>query len=359
MLRLRLSSLTLPGLSSLPNHSNVFLKLENLQPSGSFKSRGIGKLLVARLAAVESGIKINGTAATSRAHFYSSSGGNAGLGCVHAAVALGCSATVVVPLSTTEYMVNKICAAGATSVIRQGASWQEADNHLTQVVMPEARSRGETAIYVHPFDDVEIWNGNAGIVKETVLQIREAERHYPVATASLLDDDYGSNSEVKSVDIDAIVCSVGGGGLFCGIMQGLDELGMNKTHVVAMETLGADSLDQSVKQGKLVTLPAITSIATSLGARTVCAKALEYALRDTVSTVVLSDAEAIEACRRFANEERFLVEPACSVCPAICYDGRLKKLLPNLTLESNVVLVICGGSNVSFDILEKYLGQGS
>ncbi len=51
------------------------------------------------------------------------------------------------------------------------------------------------------------------------------------------------------------------------------------TRVVATETYGADSLAQSVEKAELVTLPAITSIATSLGARTVCQKAFEHALR--------------------------------------------------------------------------------
>ncbi|PNY24095.1 L-serine dehydratase [Tolypocladium capitatum] len=342
---------------------NVFLKLENLQPSGSFKSRGIGNFMAAKLKALHDGTN-GGSGAHAKAHFYSSSAGNAGLACVHAAVTLGCQATVVAPLSTTEFIIAKLRQAGATDVIQRGASWQEANDYLTGTVMEHARAKGEAAVYVPPFDAPEIWDGNAGISREVARQIGDMVRHYPVSSEPCGDGDGDGdgvnangnrNGAMRSTgDVDAIVCSVGGGGLFSGVMQGLDELHMWRTRVIAVETLGADSLSQAVAKKELVTLPAITSLATSLGARTVCEKALKYALRDTVSTVVLPDAEAISACRRFADEERFLVELACGVCPALCYNGRLAELLPGFNRHSVVVLVICGGSNMSFDIMDKY-----
>ncbi|PHH88917.1 hypothetical protein CDD83_6879 [Cordyceps sp. RAO-2017] len=329
---------------------NVFLKLENLQPSGSFKSRGIGNFVVSKLRALRDAAAADGRPV--RAHFYSSSAGNAGLACVHAAVTLGCAATVVVPCSTTDFIKAKLRQAGAADVIQHGASWQEANQYLAETVMEAARARGEDAVYVPPFDASEIWDGNAGIAREMARQLEPAARHYPIRSGP------HSSGEVESppgpADVDAVVCSVGGGGLFCGVMQGLDEVGMRKTRVIAVETVGADSLSQSVAKRELVTLPGITSLATSLGARRVCAKALEYALRDTVSAVALPDSEAIAACRRFADEERFLVELACSVCPALCYNGRLAELVPGFNESSVVVLVICGGSNMSFDIMEKY-----
>lgn len=251
------------------------------------------------------------------------------------------------PLSTTEYMIAKLRAAGATDVIQKGASWQEADDYLTGTLMADATARGEAAIYVPPFDAQEVWDGNAGITREIVKQLPETERHYPINGAS-------ANATPK---VDAIVCSVGGGGLFSGIMQGIDELGMDKTQVIAVETEGADSFAQAVAKRELVTLPAITSLATSLGARRVCKRAFEYGLRDTVSNVVLSDAEGIRACRRFLDEDRLLVELACGVCPALCYNGKLKELVPGFNENSVVVLVICGGSNMSFEIMDKYMAD--
>ncbi|OAA70574.1 serine family amino acid catabolism-related protein [Cordyceps fumosorosea ARSEF 2679] len=318
---------------------NVYLKLENLQPSGSFKSRGIGHFMVQQLAT----LRAAGPSAPSP-HFYSSSGGNAGLACVHAARTLGCRATVVVPLSTTPFMVDKLRAAGAADVVRVGASWQEADDHLTGTLMPAAAAAGdgETPVYVPPFDAQGIWDGNAGIAREAAAQLAASSQHYP-------NDSSGV--------VDAIVCSVGGGGLFAGIMQGVEGLGVDgkRTRVVAVETEGADSLHRAVRAGELVTLPGITSLATSLGARRVCARALECALAGNVVTAVLPDAEAIRACRRFADEERLVVELACGVCPAIIYTGKIRELVPGLDENSNVVIVVCGGSNMSYDIMDKYM----
>ncbi|KAJ4856233.1 pyridoxal-phosphate dependent enzyme domain-containing protein [Trichoderma breve] len=304
---------------------NVFLKLENLQPSGSFKSRGIGNYMMAKLAAQG--------ADTSKVHFYCSSGGNAGLACVHAAITLGCRATIVVPLSTSAFMIDKLRQAGATDVIQKGASWQEADDYLTGTLMEEARTKGDVAIYVPPFNAQEIWDGAAGISHEIARQIPAMTKHYPVSIEGV----------------------VGGGGLLSGVVQGLDDLSMQQTRVIAVETLGADSLHQAVQKRELITLPAITSLATTLGARRVCQRAFEYGLREQVSTVVLSDAEAIAACKRFASEERFLVELSCGVVPAVVYSGRLKELIPGLNKNSVVVLVICGGCNISYELLEHYV----
>ena len=307
-------------------YSNVYMKLENLQPSGSFKSRGIGNLCLQAL------LQSTPEDATNT-HFYSSSGGNAGLGCVHAAVALGSQSTVVVPLSTSEYMIGKIREAGASQVIQQGRSWAEANAHLENVVMPEARTRGINAVYVHPFDQEEIWDGHSTMIDEIVEQLHDQAEVTP----------------------DVVVCSVGGGGLLCGVMKGLDRYGLGETtKVLAMETQGADSLYQAVSKGELVTLHGITSISGSLGARTVCKQAFKEGMRDNVSPHVLLDEEAGMACVRFADDERIMLEIACGINVATCYNGRLKKFVPGLNSDSNVVIIVCGGSNINSNMMQKY-----
>lgn len=297
------------------------MKLENLQPSGSFKSRGIGNFLLDHLA------KSAEQQDRAEIHFYSSSGGNAGLACVHAAVTLQTLATIVVPMTTSEYMISKLRAAGATEVIQHGASWVEADSYLKETVLPNATARGEEAIYVPPFDAEEIWNGNATLVDEVIEQL-ETE---------------GSP--------DALICSVGGGGLFCGVMRGLENVGLADLPVLAVETQGAHSLALSLENQALSTLPAITSIATSLGARTVAAQAFKYAQRSSVHSIVLTDDIAKEGCVRFADDERILVEPACGVSVALCYENRLQKYLPDIRMDSKVVIVVCGGSNITASML--------
>lgn len=259
---------------------------------------------------------------SSTPHFYSSSGGNAGLACVAAATTLGYPSTVVVPLSTKPHMVEKLRLAGASDVIQHGATWFEADTHLRQNVL--AKDPG--GAYLHPFDHSAVWDGNATLVEELHEQMGDEK-------------------------MDGVVCSVGGGGLFSGIAQGLEGA---QTKIITVETRGAESLHESVKAGKLVTLNGITSIATSLGATTVASKAFEYAMKDNVESVLVSDEEACRACVRFAEDERMLVEPACGATLALAYEGKLGALIPDFGKEAKVVLVVCGGRNIGLDLIQEW-----
>jgi L-serine/L-threonine ammonia-lyase len=259
-------------------------------------------------------------------HFYITSGGNAGLACILAAAKLGATCTVVVPILTSAMMIEKLRNAGAAAVIQHGATWKDADDHLRQAVM----SSEVTDIYVPPFDHEDIWAGNETTVPEIERQLGELP--------------------------DAIVCSVGGGGLFSGIMQGLASAStaLTKTRVVTVETRGTDSLYQAVEAGKPVTLPGITSIAISLGVAQVCERAFRFGLQDNVKSVVVTDREAVQGCLRLAQDERLLVEPACGATAIMCY-GRLKAILPDLAPDSKVVIVVCGGCNVTLGMLSQWM----
>ncbi|OAA39051.1 serine family amino acid catabolism-related protein [Cordyceps fumosorosea ARSEF 2679] len=297
--------------------------------------------------------------ASVRAHFYSSSGANAGLACIYAANMFGCPTTIVTPLSTSAFLVAKLKQAGAVQVIQYGNTWQEAENYLRDTVMTTAAvTTNESPIYVPPFDAPEIWEGNAGIMHETVTQLRKATRHYRMTAAAVAASPTcnGQNLPIEQMPaVDAVVCSVGGGGLFCGLMQAVEELQLkDRTQVIAVEAEGVDSLAQSVAKRERITLSSISSLATSLGARRVAQRAFEYGLEKHAKTVVISDADAIRACRRFADEEHYLVELACAVCPALCYTGKLPELIPGFNENTVLVIVVCGGSNTSFEMMEKF-----
>ncbi|KAF2474886.1 tryptophan synthase beta subunit-like PLP-dependent enzyme [Lindgomyces ingoldianus] len=299
----------------------VFLKLENLQPSGSFKSRGIGNYILCRLEELPD--------RSAQPHIFSSSGGNAGLAAVHASRTLGLPCTVVVPLSTKPLMISKLKAAGAYEVIQHGPTWKDADSYLRKEVMAKA---GSSAIYAPPFDHPDIWTGNSTLIDEIASQLPG-----------------------PSAQPDVVICSVGGGGLFNGVCQGLDDLGMSSTTVLALETDGAQSLNKSLEAGQLITLPGITSQATSLGATRVTQRTLDYALRENVRSVVLPDAEAAMGCWRLADDERIMVEMASGINVALCYDGRLERVLGRkVKPEEKVVIVLCGGSNVTVDMLRVW-----
>lgn len=317
-----------PRNSPLNRRSRIFLKLETLQPSGSFKSRGIGHYCQ---------LALSRSTRPSAVHFYASSGGNAGLACVFAAKSLGRPSTVVVPLSTKPMMIAKIRAAGATQVIQEGKSLKEAITHLQDVVMPEAKARGEEAVYVPPFDHEDVWRGNQTVFEEVAKQMAEQ-----------------GNGEA-----DVVACSVGGGGLLIGMLQGMAEAGWRNTEVLAVETEGAHSLNESLKMGELVALDGISSQATSLGAVKVADRCFELAQQHEAAgrlrSVVLSDAEAAMGCWRFADDEKSLVELACGVNLALCYGGRLDKALGRkVKPDDRVVIIVCGGSNVTTAMVEGW-----
>ncbi|KAG9325509.1 hypothetical protein KVV02_007540 [Mortierella alpina] len=306
-----------PLLHSTPlsrkNQCNVWLKLDNLQPSGSFKIRGLGHMS-------QKAYKKHGP----KTHLICSSGGNAGLAVAYAGRQLGVRATIVVPLTTSVFMKNKLIAEGA-EVIVEGEAWDEADLRARKIVASDP-----DAVYIPPFDHQDIWDGNSSMIAELKQQMGD-------------------------VVPDAIVLCVGGGGLMNGVILGCQAAGWNKVPVLAVETHGANSFQQSVLAGELVTLPRISSIATSLGAKTCSAKSLKLSRVHPVVPFAVSDAMAASACWEFLDDHRLLVEPACGASLSIAYTpALLNNIFTSLGEDSNVVFIVCGGSNISYEQLTKY-----
>jgi L-serine/L-threonine ammonia-lyase len=279
----------------------VWLKVEALQPSGSFKLRGIGhacEVLRARGAR----------------RFVSSSGGNAGLAVAYAGRRLGAAVTVIVPETTTERARELLRLEGAEVVVH-GASWQEANELARSLV-------GPADAFVHPFDDPLLWEGHATLVDE-------------VARTGLRPG--------------AVVLSVGGGGLLAGVVQGLQRNGWRDVPVFAVETAGAASLHAALSAGKPVELARIESIATSLGAKRVCEEALRCAREHPVRSVVVSDRSAVSACERFLADHRILVEPACGASLAI-----LSERPADLAGLASVLVIVCGGATCTVEQLQAW-----
>ncbi|XP_040433295.1 serine dehydratase-like [Cygnus olor] len=297
-----------PLLESLPLSraagTKVYMKLENVQPTGSFKIRGIGHFCQ---EAARKGCR----------HFVCSSGGNAGMAAAYAARKLGLPATVVVPSSTGPGTVRRLQELGATVEVC-GKVWDEASRRALEL----ADTPGWVS--VHPFDHPLVWQGHASLVRE-------------------LKDSL----EAKP---NAIVLAVGGGGLLAGVVAGLQQVGWPDVPIIAAETWGAHSFHAALEAGRLVTLPDITSVAKCLGAQTVSARALECAQESRVISQVVEDIEAVRAVEQFLDDERMLVQPACGAALALLYSGRLQRLQREGRLGTplgNVVLVVCGGSSIT------------
>lgn len=286
---------------SLASGRSVWLKMDALQPPGSFKIRGIG-------AACEH------HAGNGKKRFVSSSGGNAGIAVAYAGRRLSIPVSVFVPETTSEWAKSLIRQEGA-EVFVHGASWQEANERALEAVDAEAA-------FIHPFDDPLLWTGHATMIDEAVR---------------------------AGVSFDAVVLSVGGGGLMAGVAEGLTRNGLGDIPIIAVETEGAASLAAAVQAGKLTELPAITSIATSLGARKVSQRAFEIARTRPVDCVTVEDRAAVDACMRFLDDHRVLVEPACGAALAVAYSHA-----DRLARYERVLIVVCGGATASIAQLQSW-----
>jgi len=307
---------------SIAPSMDVYFKMDNLQPSGSFKDRGIGHMINT----------LHRDPATGPVRkLISSSGGNAGHSVATTGQKLGVPVDVYVPVTTKPMMIDKLVARGANVVV-QGENWNAAD----LVARRELARAGEGTHYIPPFDHPLLWEGHSSIVDELMSDVR-----------------LGRLPKVP----DAIVVSVGGGGLLRGVQLGLERAGCaepewSNTQIIAVETEGAASFAAAIQATPVqpVRIGAITSVATSLGALCVTSAVLQPSPVLTQS-VVVSDYDAVRACDDFLDKHRTLVEPACGAAIASLYAPHNTALFDNMAC---VVVVVCGGSVINQELLQSY-----
>jgi L-serine/L-threonine ammonia-lyase len=295
-----LESLSLSQVSG----TNVWMKMEAMQPSGSFKLRGIGHACEQHYAR---GAK----------RFLSSSGGNAGLAVAYAGRRLGLPVVVVVPETTSE-RARHLLALEKAEVIVHGKSWFEANELARSLLTPEDA-------FLHPFDDPLLWEGHASMIDEVLAD---------------------------GVVPDAVILSVGGGGLIAGVDEGLRRNGLTHVPILAVETEGMASYKASLDAGHLVELPAVSGVATSLGARQVCSRAFELSKERPIHPLLVTDQQAVDACLAFLDDHRTLVEPACGASLAVVYGNTI-----DLKSFQNVLIIVCGGSTATVGSLKGYGDQ--
>lgn len=299
-------SINTPLLESLPlgrlNKTRVWMKMEAMQPSGSFKIRGVGHACEWHYA-------------RGARRFISSSGGNAGLAVAYAGRKLGVPVIVVVPESTPERARHLLSLEGA-EVRVHGKTWAEANELALSLLNDEDA-------FIHPFDDPLLWEGHASMIDEVV-----AEGLRP----------------------DVVILSVGGGGLLAGVDAGLRRNNLN-IPVIAVETVGMSSFHTALQSGHPVSLTQLTGVATSLGARQVCQRAFDLTREREIISLTVSDIQAVDACLTFLDDHRTLVEPACGAALAALYESQIDG-----SKFDNVLVVVCGGSTATNASLQGFKG---
>jgi threonine dehydratase len=280
----------------------TYLKLECLQKTGSFKPRGAFN----RILEMSEEERKRGVVAVS--------GGNHAQGVAYAATHLGIAATICMPANTPRNYLDATRGYGADIVLCPDIKAAFAET---------ARLQQQGRVLVHPFDDPFVAAGQGTVGLEILEDLPGATR---------------------------IFASIGGGGFIGGIATAIRTIKPD-AKIIGVETHGADAMAQSLAAGKLVELPAITSIARTLGAPKVSDFTYRLVRELVEEVVVVDDAAAARALFLLLERTKHLTEPAAACCLAAAERQREK-----FTSKDQVVLVLCGG-NVSTEDLAGFYAR--
>ncbi|MFM8604091.1 MAG: threonine ammonia-lyase, biosynthetic [Cyanobium sp.] len=280
--------------------NRVLLKREDLQPVFSFKLRGAYN----RMASL-------GSAELSRG-VIAASAGNHAQGVALAARKLGCSAVIVMPVTTPEMKVRSVAARGA-EVVLHGDTYDEAYAEARRL---EAE-RGLT--FIHPFDDPEVIAGQGTIGLEILRQCSEPP--------------------------DAIYVAVGGGGLIAGVAAYVKSL-WPRVQVIGVEPVDADAMNRSLAAGERVRLEQVGLFADGVAVRQVGVHTFELARRYVDAMVTVDTDEICAAIKDVFEDTRSILEPAGALAVA-----GMKKDVQARGLAGQTLVAVACGANMNFDRL--------
>jgi threonine dehydratase len=280
--------------------SELFLKLENLQPIGSFKIRGAANVMaLTPREQLERGV-------------LTASAGNMAQGVAFCARRLNIQATVIAPDTAPATKTRAVERMGGRVIKVPFAEWWRTF---------EMRSYpGVDATFIHAFDDPHVMAGNATIALE------------------LLED---------LPDLDAVVIPWGGGGLSCGIAAVLRALAP-KVRIYAAEIETAAPLAASLAAGEPRTVEYQPSFVDGIGSKMVFPNMFEHARRLLDGSLVVTLKEAAEAMKLVAERNRVIVEGAAACAVAAARSGRAG--------FGKIVAIVSGG-NIDLDKFAHLVGQ--
>ena len=281
-----------------------FVKLENLQMTGSFKERGAANLLLQ----IDPAEVSRGVAAASA--------GNHGLAVAFHAARLGIRAVIVMPEWAPLIKVTSARRYGA-EVILSGANYDEAYGCARQI----ATERG--LAFVHPFDDDRVVAGQGTLGLELLEQCP---------------------------DMDAVVVPVGGGGLVGGVALAI-KAARPEVRVIGVQAEALDAMKRSLAAGTRTTLPPASTIADGIAVRQVGEITLALARRYLDDVVTVTEEELANAILLLLEIEKTVVEGAGAAPLAALLNRRLG------LAGANVVLVLSGG-NIDVTMLSRIIERG-
>ena len=282
--------------------NRVYLKPENMQYTGAYKVRGAYyKISTMSEEARQKGL-------------ITASAGNHAQGVAFAAKKYGVKATVVMPTTTPLIKVNRTKGYGA-EVILYGNVYDEA----CEYAMKLAKEKGLT--FVHPFDDLDVATGQGSIAMEIIKELPT---------------------------VDYILVPIGGGGLATGVST-LAKLLNPNIKVIGVEPAGANCLQESLKTGKVVTLPTVSTIADGTAVKTPGSKLFPYLQKNLDDIITVPDEDLIVAFLDMVENHKMIVENSGLLTVAA---------LKQLDVKDKKIVSILSGGNMDVITMSSVVQQG-
>lgn len=282
--------------------NRVYLKPENMQYTGAYKVRGAYyKISTMSEEARQKGL-------------ITASAGNHAQGVAFAAKKYGVKATVVMPITTPLIKVNRTKGYGA-EVILYGNVYDEA----CEYAMKLAEEKGLT--FVHPFDDLDVATGQGSIAMEIIKELPT---------------------------VDYILVPIGGGGLATGVST-LAKLLNPNIKVIGVEPAGANCLQESIKAGKVVTLPSVSTIADGTAVKTPGSRLFPYLQKNLDDIITVPDEDLIVAFLDMVENHKMIVENSGLLTVAA---------LKQLDIKDKKIVSILSGGNMDVITMSSVVQQG-
>ena len=282
--------------------NRVYFKPENMQYTGAYKVRGA----YYKISTLSEEEKSRG--------LITASAGNHAQGVAYAARLAGVKATVVMPTTTPLIKVNRTKGYGA-DVVLEGDVFDEACAHAYKL----AEEHGYT--FVHPFDDLDVAAGQGSIAMEIIKELPT---------------------------VDYILVPIGGGGLCTGVST-LAKMLNPKIKVIGVEPAGASCMKESLRQGKVVTLPQVNTIADGTAVKRPGEKLFPYIQENVDEIITIDDNELIVAFLDMVENHKMIVENSGLLTVAA---------LKHIKAEKKKVVSILSGGNMDVITLSSIVQHG-
>ncbi len=282
--------------------NKVYLKPENMQYTGAYKVRGA----YYKISTMSEDERKKG--------LITASAGNHAQGVAYAAKKYGVKATVVMPTTTPLIKVNRTKGYGA-EVVLYGNVYDESCEYALKL----AEEKGLT--FVHPFDDLDVATGQGSIAMEIIKELPT---------------------------VDYILVPIGGGGLATGVST-LAKLLNPNIKVIGVEPAGANCLQESLKAGKVVTLPGVSTIADGTAVKTPGSKLFPYLSKNIDEVITVPDEDLIVAFLDMVENHKMVVENSGLLTVAA---------LKQLNVQNKKIVSILSGGNMDVITMSSVVQQG-